>query len=110
MAELDTAVRANLPLVAIVGNDACWNAEHQIQLATYGSARAVGCELLPARYDEVAAALGGHGELVRSGAELGPALERAFESGKPACVNVMIERVAAPNVSRDAGSSAASAH
>ena len=109
MAELDTAVRANLPLVAIVGNDACWNAEHQIQLATYGRARAVGCELLPTRYDAVAAAMGGHGELVRSGAELAPALKRAFESGKPACVNVMIERLPAPNVSRRGGS-APSAH
>jgi acetolactate synthase I/II/III large subunit len=40
---------------------------------------------------------------VRSCAELAPALRRAFESGKPACVNVMIERLPAPNVSRQGG-------
>src|SRR5215470_6361532 len=35
--ELDTAVRAGLPVLAVVGNDARWNAEHQLQ--HYGAAR-----------------------------------------------------------------------
>jgi acetolactate synthase-1/2/3 large subunit len=100
MAELDTAVRYGLPFVAVVGNDAAWNAEHQIQLREYGRNRAHGCELLPTRYDLVAQALGGHGELVTVASELGPALERAIASGKPACVNVMIERIPAPSIRR----------
>ena len=54
MAEFDTAVRCNLPFVAVVGNDATWNAEHQIQLREYGPERTHGCELLPSRYDLVA--------------------------------------------------------
>jgi len=94
--ELDTAVRAGLPVVIVVGNDACWNAEHQIQLRTYGAARAHSCELLPTRYDEVAIALGAHGELVTRVGELPGALARAVASGKPACVNVMIQRLPAP--------------
>jgi acetolactate synthase-1/2/3 large subunit len=102
MAELDTAVRYDLPLVAVVGNDATWNAEHQIQLREYGPNRTHGCELLPSRYDLVAAALGGHGEFVTSADDLSPALARAIASGKPACVNVMIERVPAPVVKRTA--------
>jgi acetolactate synthase-1/2/3 large subunit len=97
MAEFDTAVRHGLPFVAVVGNDSCWNAEHQIQLRDYGTARAHGCELANAtRYDLVAVALGGHGEFVEAAAELAPALERAFASGKPACVNVMIKGLPAP--------------
>jgi acetolactate synthase-1/2/3 large subunit len=40
----------------IVGNDARWNAEYQIQLRSYGRERLVGCELLPTRYDQVAVA------------------------------------------------------
>jgi acetolactate synthase I/II/III large subunit len=100
MAELDTAVRYGLPFVAVVGNDATWNAEHQIQLREYGPNRTHGCELLPSRYDLVATALGGHGEHVTRADDLGPALERAIASGKPACVNVMIERVPAPVVRR----------
>jgi acetolactate synthase-1/2/3 large subunit len=100
MAEFDTAVRYGLPFVAVIGNDAAWNAEHQIQLRSYGSQRAHSCQLLPTRYDEVVRALGGHGELVSSIDELAPALERAFASGKPACVNVPIRQVAAPMVRR----------
>ncbi|HUJ86718.1 MAG TPA: thiamine pyrophosphate-binding protein [Burkholderiales bacterium] len=96
MAEFDTALRAKLPFVAVVGNDGCWNAEHQIQLRAYGPERARGCELLPTRYDRVAAALGGHGEHVERAAELPAALQRAAGSGRAACVNVMIERLAAP--------------
>ena len=100
MAEFDTAVRCSLPFVAIVGNDATWNAEYQIQLREYGADRLHGCELLPARYDLVAAALGGHGELVTRTEDLAPALERALASGKPACVNVMTERTPAPILRR----------
>jgi acetolactate synthase-1/2/3 large subunit len=94
--ELDTALRAGLPVVAVVGNDARWNAEHQLQLQHYGPARAIACELQSSRYDRVASALGGHGEHVERPEDLGPALERALGSGLPACVNVVIDGVAAP--------------
>lgn len=96
--EMDTAVRAGLPLTVVIGNDACWNAEHQIQLRTYGKARAHSCELLPTRYDRVVLALGGHGEFVNRASDLPAALTRAAASGKPALVNVMIERLPAPTV------------
>jgi acetolactate synthase-1/2/3 large subunit len=100
LAEFDTAVRRDAPFVAVVGNDARWNAEHQIQIRAYGAERAVGCELLPTRYDLVAAALGGHGEHVTRAADLDAALDRAVASGRPACVNVAIEGLAAPDLSR----------
>jgi acetolactate synthase-1/2/3 large subunit len=98
MAEFDTAVRYDLPFIAVVGNDATWNAEHQIQLRDYGAERTHACGLLPSRYDLVAVALGGHGELVTAADALGAALERALAAGKPACLNVMIERVPAPSL------------
>lgn len=98
MAEIDTAVRANAPFVAVVGNDARWNAEHQIQLRAYGTARTVGCDLLPTRYDAVATALGGRGERVTDRGGLTRALEVAMSADVPTCLNVMIESVAAPVV------------
>ncbi len=105
--EFDTAVREKLPLVVVVGNDACWNAEHQIQLRSYGKERAHGCELLGGtRYDLAVAALGGHGELVTRASELRPALARAIASGKPACINVMIQRLAAPTLTAGAPAAA----
>ncbi|MEQ1773010.1 MAG: thiamine pyrophosphate-binding protein [Burkholderiales bacterium] len=101
MAEFDTAVRHQRPFVAVVGNDSCWNAEYQIQLRTYGKDRTVGCELLPGvAYEKAVVALGGHGERVTSAADLPSALQRAVASKSPACVNVMIERMPAPTVSR----------
>lgn len=96
--EFDTALRYKLPIIAIVGNDARWNAEHQIQIKSYGPERTVGCDLLLSRYDQVVQALGGHGEFVQRADELEPALRRAVESGLPACVNVVIEGVAAPTL------------
>jgi len=99
MAEFDTAFRHGLAFVAVVGNDAKWNAEHQIQIREYGANRTHGCELAPGtRYDLVVAALGGHGEFVTRAEEIGPAVERAFASGKPACVNVLIEGQPAPAI------------
>jgi len=110
LAEVDTAARARLPFLAVIGNDACWNAEHQIQLRTYGRDRAHGCELLPTRYDQAVTALGGHGEHVVRATDLAAALERALGSQRPACVNVMIERAPAPTVARGARLGAGAMH
>ena len=99
MAEFDTACRHKLPFVAVVGNDSRWNAEYEIQKRDYGANRTHGCELAPGtRYDLVAVALGAHGEYVTRAEDIAPALERAFASGKPACVNVVIEGQPAPNI------------
>jgi acetolactate synthase-1/2/3 large subunit len=57
-----------------------------------------GCELLPARYDLVVEAFGGHGEHIERAAEPPAAIERALSSGKPACIYVMTESVAAPAI------------
>jgi acetolactate synthase-1/2/3 large subunit len=100
MAEFETAVRRNLPFVAVVGTDARWNAEYNLQVRDYGANRAVGCELTAARYDLVVTALGGHGELVRRPGQMQGAIERALASGKPACINVMIESIPAPTLRR----------
>ncbi len=99
-AEIDTAVRCGLAYLAVVGNDACWNAEYQIQLRSYGAARAHGLDLLPTRYDRVAEGFGAHGEYVERPAELAPALQRAAGAGRAACVNVMIDRIPAPTFRR----------
>jgi len=100
MSELETAVRLGLPYVAVVGTDARWNAEYNLQVRDYGQNRTHGCELNPTRYDLVAAALGGHGEVVERAADLPGALDRALASGKPAVVNVMIESIPSPVVRR----------
>ncbi len=94
--EFDTAVRHNVPFVAVIGNDAGWGAELHRQLNVYGEDRVVASYLLPSRYDEVARALGAYGELVEQPEEIAPALQRALASGKPACVNVIIRSLPSP--------------
>ena len=89
--EFDTAVRFGLPIVAIVGNDAGWGQIRGPQVQMVGAERAIATSLAPTRYDRVVEALGGFGELVETADGIVPALERAFASGLPACVNVMLD-------------------
>ena len=85
--EFDTMVRHNLPVVAVISNDSGWGMIIHMQEAK-GLDRVVGTELGFVRYDKVVEALGGYGEMVEKPEDIRPALERAFASGKPACVNV----------------------
>ena len=88
--EFDTMVRHGLPVVGVMGNNGIWALEKHPMEFLYGYS--IAAELRQdARYDQVVEALGGHGELVREPRELRPALERAFESGKPALVNVLTD-------------------
>lgn len=100
-AELDTALRYGAPIICVVGNDARWNAEYQIQLRNYGADRVIGCELLPSRYDHVATAFGGHGEHVDTSNALPHALARASAAGVPACINVMLDGQPAPVIRQE---------
>jgi acetolactate synthase-1/2/3 large subunit len=99
-AELDTAVRYGLPFLCVIGNDARWNAEYQIQLRDYGANRLVGCELLPAAYEVVAQGFGCFGERVTDPSQMAAAARRALASGKPAVLNAMIEGLPAPTFRR----------
>ncbi|MFV2070528.1 MAG: thiamine pyrophosphate-dependent enzyme, partial [Pirellulales bacterium] len=90
--EYDTAIRFNLPIVGIVGNDAAWGQMMRPQAHTFGSDRLVATRLAYTRYDKVVEALGGHGEYVTEPQEIQPAIQRAFATGKPACVNVEIKQ------------------
>ncbi len=90
--EFDTLVRYELPVVVVVGNDGAWQQIRAPQVAFYGEERAVATSLKwGTRYDLVAEALGGHGELVEDAKEVGHAVKRALASGKPAVVNCLID-------------------
>ena len=90
-AEFDTMVRHNLPIVTVVNNDQIWGMSAHGQDLIYGEGRRVVTDLAATRYDLAAAGLGCHAEHVEDPSELRPALDRALECGKPACVNVMTD-------------------
>lgn len=97
--ELETAARCGAPLLVVVGNDGAWGTERHLQIRRYGPGRAIATDLLPARYDGVATALGGHGERVEHESELRPALARALAAvatGRPAVVDVRLRSVPSP--------------
>ena len=90
--EMDTAVRFGLPMVAVIGNDGGWGQmRFDAKAMGLGDKDAVATELGFTRYDRMVEALGGCGEYVEDPADIRPALERAFASGVPACVNVKID-------------------
>jgi len=92
--EFDTAVRHNVPIVCIVNNDQAWGMIKHGQELCYGGERVFGSRLGVVRYDKIVEALGGHGEFVEKDADLVPAIQRAVESGKPSCINVMTDTCA----------------
>jgi acetolactate synthase-1/2/3 large subunit len=91
--DFDTFVRFNIPVVSVVGNDRQWGQIVVGQKAMYGKERLVASQLGDnCRYDKIVEAMGGHGEYVTEPAEIGPAIKRALDSGKPACVNVIMDQ------------------
>jgi acetolactate synthase-1/2/3 large subunit len=94
--ELETAVRYGIPVVIVVANDAGYGVEVYYQQKWFGPDRIVGTELTNTRWDLLTESLGGHGEFVDAPEQLRPALERAFASGKPACINVISQRTPSP--------------
>jgi acetolactate synthase-1/2/3 large subunit len=95
IAEMDTAVRHKLPIVVIVGNDAGWGLERELQSSASGGAT-VACELQSTPYDAIMRAFGGGGETIERVEEVRPAVQRAFASGMPYCLNVKIRGVRSP--------------
>jgi acetolactate synthase-1/2/3 large subunit len=88
--EFDTMVRHRIPVVCVVGNNGIWALEKHPMQSLLGAS--VATDLAPrTRYDRVVESLGGHGELVDRPDQIRPALERAFKSGLPACVNVICD-------------------
>ena len=88
--EFDTLARHGVNVVGVMGNNGIWALEKHPMEFLYGYS--VAADLRPeTRYDEVVAALGGHGEMVAKPEEVAPAIERAFASGKPALVNVLTD-------------------
>lgn len=101
LAEFETAVRAGVHPVYIIGNDARWNAEYQIQIRDYGADRTYACELSESTdYAAVANALGGIGLTVDHPDALFTTLQRAVDLSVqkqlPVCVDVALLGLSAP--------------
>jgi acetolactate synthase-1/2/3 large subunit len=93
--ELETAVRNKLAVIIIVAVDGAYGMEKTAQQRMFGrKADWFGHEHAPVRYDQVAIAMGCHGEYVDKGSQIKPALARAQATGKPAVIHAVVDPVA----------------
>ena len=90
--EIETAIRHDIPFVAVVCNDRAWGmTKHQLEI-TYGKRRPkLGVNLADTPFHELVKVLGGYGELVLEPGELEGAIKRALSSGVPALINVLTD-------------------
>jgi acetolactate synthase I/II/III large subunit len=89
--EFDTMVRHNIPVVCVVNNDAAWGMIKHSQELSIGCDRLQCSELGERHYEKMVEGLGGYGEFVTKDEDIIPAIKRAFDSGKPSCINVMTD-------------------
>lgn len=90
--EIETAVREDLPVTVLVMVDGAWGMEKTAQKRTWGrEAPWFHIEHDNIRYDQVAEAMGAHGEYVTKASEIHAALDRSMASGKPAVIHCVID-------------------
>jgi acetolactate synthase I/II/III large subunit len=106
--EIETAVRLGLPVVVVVLADRQWGMVKMSQQIAVAPLKTVArkvlldqplpegttvyADLAEVDYATMALAMGAHGERVRATDELRPAIERSLASGKPAVVQVDVDR------------------
>ncbi len=93
IAELETAARLKLPLVCVVGTDYQWGLEVGVYKRTFGQGSLeTGVHWSKeVRFDKIAEGFGCYGEYVEREEEIGPAIARAYASGKVGVIHVPID-------------------
>jgi acetolactate synthase-1/2/3 large subunit len=89
--ELETAVRENLPLVIVIFNDYGLGNIREYQNRKH-EGRHIGVDYAPVDYAAAARAFGAYGERVDKPEEIGPAIERALDAGRPAVLDVIVDQ------------------
>lgn len=91
LAEFDTAVRNNLPLIVVVMNNQSWGATLHFQQIVVGENRVTGTRLENGRYEKAAAAFGAASYFADDAESLREALRTALSRNEPACINVLVD-------------------
>ena len=89
--ELETAVRENIPVVYVVFNDQGLGNERAFQNEHYGG-RFFAVDYNNPDFGALARVFGAYGEQVKRPGDLEGAIQRAFDSGKPAVIDVLIDQ------------------
>jgi len=90
--ELETALRCDKPFVAVVFNNITLGMLHYGFKWRYGGKALKSSDFIDIDYGKVARSFGCFGMRIERPGELNEAMRSAFESGKPAVIDVMIDR------------------
>lgn len=88
LADIECAVRQNLPFVAVVADDQAWGITKEGHVAEFGEA--ISSTLGPVAFDLVAASMGAIGRRVTSADGIRAELREALDSGKVTVLHVPI--------------------
>ena len=99
--EILTCVRENIPAIAVVFNNGQWGAEKKNQVDFYGD-RYVGTNIVNPSFAELSRTMGAEGLKVTKSEEVGPALTKLIESGRPGVLEIMVSKTLADPFRRDA--------
>ena len=91
IAELETAVRKNLPIVVVVNSDAAWGMELPVFYGAFGPDKDVEVKWGNVRFDKIAEGFGAHGEYDDRTEDVAPAVARALATGRTAVVQVAVD-------------------
>jgi len=89
--EFERSITKGVPIVVVVSNDLGWGMIRHSQEVRIGHAISEVTDLGSIRYDKFVESMGGFGAYVENPADIRPAIEEAFASGKVACINVMTD-------------------
>ena len=95
---IEAAFHEKKPIVVVIDNNEGLASIGQQQERLFKSGKRVATDFRDIPFHKIFEGFGGHGELVTKREELAPALKRAIESGKTACVNVKAKPVLSPIV------------
>ena len=90
--ELETAVRYEVPIIVIIANNqGPFGRNKQRKFYPQDYPDRVAAYMPDVRYELMCEAMGGHGEFVDRPGQFREAWDRCVASGKPACINVIVD-------------------
>ena len=95
---VEAAFQENMPIVVVIDNNGGLDCISQQQERLFDSGKHFATDFRDIPFHKMFEGLGGYGELVTKREEIQPALKRAIQSGKTACVNVKAKGVISPIV------------
>jgi len=101
LTEVMTAVRENIPVVAVVFDNGQWGAEKRNQI-DYFDSRFLGTDLVNPNFADVAKAMGANGITVEHEDQVGEALKSAIASNRPTVIDLRLTQALSDPFRRDA--------